>query len=195
MLSLSWKVAEAYHAMTWLPAEISGPASTTPGHQRQPSEHMCMSPQTLLLSAMPMPAGTAEELSLFQRAGDRSLTQQGRLVGAKVWLAWDVHVRAHHVLHRLHQLARDALQLGLREVLGVAAHAALGAAEGHIHHSRLPGVQAGQAAARARRQASIAGALGPDPPTSFTDRCIIADSTFGSLEVQSQGSCFSGVQA
>ena len=45
--SLCWDVRrwpQAHHAMTWLPAEISGPASTTSAHQKHFSEHRSMSP-------------------------------------------------------------------------------------------------------------------------------------------------------
>lgn len=45
----------------------------------------------------------------------------------------------------LHKLACDALQLSLGEVLGIAAHAALGAPKWDINHRRFPCRQARQA--------------------------------------------------
>lgn len=52
----------------------------------------------------------------------------------------------------LHKLAGDALQLSLGEVLGIAAHAALGAAKRNVHHRRLPCRQARQAKHRITSQ-------------------------------------------
>jgi hypothetical protein len=60
--------------------------------------------------------------------------------------AWDVHVRAHDVLHGLHQFPCDALQFRLCQILRVAAHPALSATKGNVHHRCLPCVQARQTA-------------------------------------------------
>lgn len=58
----------------------------------------------------------------------------------------DVLARAYDLLDRLHQLPRQLLQLPLRQLLGVDRHAALGAAEGDVHHGGLPGHQRREAA-------------------------------------------------
>ncbi len=47
---------------------------------------------------------------------------------------------------RLHELAGDAFELCLCEVFRVAAHSALGASKGNVHHRCLPRRQASQAA-------------------------------------------------